>query len=46
MADDILDTVSEDWVRYAEAATKGQYNFLVDDPDWAEDFAPEGLSLH
>lgn len=37
-------TVSEDLVRYMDYATSGQNNFLVNDPVWAEDFAPNGRS--
>lgn len=35
--------VSEDLVRYMSYATSyAGYNFLVEDPLWAEDFAPNG----
>lgn len=33
--------VNEDLVRYMKSATEDG-NFLVDDPIWAEDFAPNG----
>ncbi|KAK3387190.1 gamma-glutamyltranspeptidase [Podospora didyma] len=34
--------VSEDLVRYMEAASQNNNTFLVDDPVWAQDFAPNG----
>jgi gamma-glutamyltranspeptidase/glutathione hydrolase len=34
--------VSEDLVRYMKAASVDNNTFLVDDPTWAEDFAPNG----
>ncbi|KAL2160386.1 hypothetical protein VTH06DRAFT_1559 [Thermothelomyces fergusii] len=34
--------VTEDHVRYMKSAIEGSSNFLVDDPIWAEDFAPNG----
>lgn len=34
--------VTEDLVRYMSSATSSGPNFLVDDPVWAEDFAPNG----
>ncbi|KAK3304387.1 gamma-glutamyltranspeptidase [Chaetomium strumarium] len=34
--------VNEDLVRYMEAASADNNTFLVDDPTWAEDFAPNG----
>lgn len=34
--------VSPDLTRYAKEATKDQVNFLVEDPIWAEEFAPNG----
>lgn len=34
--------VSEDTVRYMSAASTPENNFLVDDPSWAIDFAPNG----
>lgn len=40
--------VTEDLVRYMDFATKGpfaQRDFLVDDPTWAIDFAPNGTRL-
>ncbi|KAK1674383.1 gamma-glutamyltranspeptidase [Colletotrichum godetiae] len=37
--------VSSDLVRYMDAAIKGQWNFLVEDPVWAEEFAPNGTLL-
>ncbi|KAL3420528.1 gamma-glutamyltranspeptidase [Phlyctema vagabunda] len=40
--------VTEDTVRYMSAATSNGNNFLVDDPSWAIDFAPNGtlVKLH
>lgn len=35
-------TVTEDLVRYMQFAQEYAGNFLVDDPIWAEDFAPNG----
>ena len=37
--------VSEDLVRYMAATVSGLTNFLVDDPNWAVDFAPNGTLL-
>ncbi|GKT86929.1 gamma-glutamyltranspeptidase [Colletotrichum tofieldiae] len=37
--------VSEDLVRYMANAIRGQWNFLVEDPVWAEEFAPNGTLL-
>ncbi|KAK1983169.1 gamma-glutamyltranspeptidase [Colletotrichum cereale] len=37
--------VSEDLVRYMAYAIKDQKNFLVEDPVWAEEFAPNGTLL-
>jgi len=37
--------VSSDLVRFMNAATTGGSNFLVDDPIWAVDFAPNGWSM-
>ncbi|KAL0940914.1 gamma-glutamyltranspeptidase [Colletotrichum truncatum] len=37
--------VSEDLVRYMDSAIKDQWNFLVEDPVWAEEFAPNGTLL-
>lgn len=38
--------VTEDLVRYMDFATQGfRGNFLVEDPVWAEDFAPNGTLL-
>ncbi|KAL2185227.1 gamma-glutamyltranspeptidase [Thermothelomyces heterothallicus CBS 203.75] len=34
--------VTEDHVRYMKSAIKDNSTFLVDDPIWAEDFAPNG----
>lgn len=34
--------VSTDLIRYIERAVHGKRNFLVEDPIWAEDFAPNG----
>ncbi|KAK4250093.1 gamma-glutamyltranspeptidase-like protein [Corynascus novoguineensis] len=34
--------VTEDLVRYMKAASENNNTFLVDDPIWAEDFAPNG----
>lgn len=34
--------VTADLVRYMKQATAGESNFLVDDPAWALDFAPNG----
>jgi hypothetical protein len=36
--------VTEDLIRYMGCAMSGGNNFLVDDPDWAIDFAPNGMS--
>ncbi|KAF2971460.1 hypothetical protein GQX73_g2046 [Xylaria multiplex] len=36
-------TVTEDTIRYMEAGVKvAGWNFLVEDPSWAQDFAPNG----
>jgi gamma-glutamyltranspeptidase/glutathione hydrolase len=35
-------TVAEDLVRYMDSAMSPSNKFLVDDPDWAIDFAPNG----
>ena len=37
--------VTEDLVRYMKSATAGIENFLVNDPAWAIDFAPNGTLL-
>lgn len=37
--------VTQDLVRYMHSAVEGQDNFLVDDPSWAIDFAPNGTML-
>ncbi|KAK2026885.1 gamma-glutamyltranspeptidase [Colletotrichum zoysiae] len=37
--------VSADLVRYMASAIEGQDNFLVEDPVWAEEFAPNGTLL-
>ena len=37
--------MTEDLVRYMKAAISYGGNFLVDDPVWAEDFAPDGKLL-
>jgi gamma-glutamyltranspeptidase len=37
--------VTEDLVRYMKSATTGIENFLVKDPTWAIDFAPNGTLL-
>jgi len=37
--------VTADLVRYMNSATSGLTNFLVDDPNWAIDFAPNGTRL-
>ena len=37
--------VTEDLVRYMASATAGIDNFLVNDPTWAIDFAPNGTLL-
>lgn len=36
--------VTEDLVRYMDAAMSPSNRFLVDDPVWAVDFAPNGQS--
>ncbi|KAI1745233.1 gamma-glutamyltranspeptidase [Xylaria scruposa] len=39
-------TVTEDTVRYMEAGVQASgWNFLVEDPSWAQDFAPNGTLL-
>ena len=38
--------VTEDLVRYMKAASENNSTFLVDDPIWAEDFAPNGKYAH
>lgn len=37
--------VTADLVKQMDAATEGLPNFLVEDPDWAVDFAPNGTRL-
>ncbi|KAL9602842.1 MAG: hypothetical protein Q9219_001537 [cf. Caloplaca sp. 3 TL-2023] len=37
--------VTQDLVNYMDAATKGTKNFLVDEPTWAVDFAPNGTRV-
>lgn len=37
--------VTADLVRYMASATSGADNFLVNDPTWAIDFAPNGTLL-
>ncbi|KAK5112906.1 hypothetical protein LTR62_003728 [Meristemomyces frigidus] len=37
--------VTQDLVRYMKSATTGLDNFLVDEPTWAIDFAPNGTLL-
>ncbi|KAI4250752.1 MAG: hypothetical protein L6R42_008643 [Xanthoria sp. 1 TBL-2021] len=37
--------VTQDLVSYMDAATKGRNNFLVNEPTWAIDFAPNGTRL-
>lgn len=37
--------ITQDTVNYFDAATKGTSNFLVDQPTWAIDFAPNGTRL-
>ena len=34
---------TDDLVRYMKAAMSDGNNFLIDDPVWAEDFAPNGM---
>lgn len=34
--------VSSDLVRYIAYTVDGKRNFLLEDPEWAEDFAPNG----
>lgn len=38
-------TIGPDLVRYMDSATAGSVNFLVEDPTWAIDFAPNGTRL-
>ena len=38
-------TVTQDLINQMDAATVGQYNFLVDNPTWAIDFAPNGTRV-
>ena len=38
-------TVNQDLVNYMASAIEGQENFLVDNPTWAIDFAPNGTLL-
>ncbi|CAF9929340.1 MAG: hypothetical protein HETSPECPRED_007348 [Heterodermia speciosa] len=38
-------TVTQDLVNQMNAATKGQVDFLVSDPNWAIDFAPNGTRV-
>ncbi|RDL37992.1 Uncharacterized protein BP5553_05425 [Venustampulla echinocandica] len=40
-----LESLTEDLVRYMKAATSDDNNFLVEDPNWAMDFAPNGTLL-
>ena len=37
--------VTQDIVGYMDSATKGKSNFLVNDPTWAIDFAPNGTRV-
>ncbi|OAA46199.1 Gamma-glutamyltranspeptidase [Metarhizium rileyi] len=37
--------VSTDFIQYAERAVDGKPNFLEQDPNWAQDFAPNGTLL-
>lgn len=37
--------VTEDLIRYMDAATAGQIDFLTQDPTWALDFAPNGTRV-
>ncbi|KAF2090814.1 gamma-glutamyltranspeptidase [Saccharata proteae CBS 121410] len=37
--------VTADLVKYMASAIDGEYNFLVNDPNWAIDFAPHGTLL-
>lgn len=36
--------VTEDLVRYMDYAMSGNNKFLIDDPNWSIDFAPNGKS--
>ncbi|KAI4215143.1 MAG: hypothetical protein LQ351_002458 [Letrouitia transgressa] len=38
-------TVTADLMRYMDSATEDQENFLVDEPTWAIDFAPNGTRV-
>jgi len=38
-------TVTQDLVNQMDAATTGHYNFLVNNPTWAIDFAPNGTRV-
>ncbi|KXS98518.1 hypothetical protein AC578_5520 [Pseudocercospora eumusae] len=38
-------TVGKDLVKYMDSAVSGIQNFLVEDPNWAIDFAPNGTRL-
>lgn len=38
----IIRQVSNDLLLYIERTVKGKTNFLVEDPNWAQDFAPNG----
>lgn len=38
-------TVTQDLVNQMNSATKGRENFLVDEPTWAIDFAPNGTRV-
>ncbi|KAL8787673.1 MAG: hypothetical protein Q9213_002104 [Squamulea squamosa] len=38
-------TVTQDLVNYMDAATNGRNNFLINEPTWAIDFAPNGTRL-
>ncbi|KHN99214.1 Gamma-glutamyltranspeptidase [Metarhizium album ARSEF 1941] len=37
--------ISTDFVGYVERTVEGKPNFLVEDPNWAQDFAPNGTLL-
>ena len=39
-----LDAVTDDLVRYMNATMTPSNQFLIDDPVWAVDFAPNGKS--
>lgn len=36
--------VNADMAKFIERSAKGHQNFFVEDPSWAEDFAPNGNS--